>query len=146
MRLQHWFGSLVLAGIAAVAVVSSGCTKTDTTTAAKDKAKSPDKAVDDHKDHKQKDSKEAKVDLKKGDHSGWWCAEHGVPEQDCSLCLPEADVKKRFKDTGDWCKIHDRAQSQCFKCDPGFYKKFEAQYVAKYNKKPEPPPKEEFEK
>ena len=20
------------------------------------------------------------------DHSGWWCAEHGIPEEKCSLC------------------------------------------------------------
>lgn len=136
MRWQHWFGSFVLAGVAAVTVVSSGCTKNDST-AAKDKAKSPGKADD---------SKQAKVDLKKDDHSGWWCAEHGIPEEKCSLCLPEAQVKTMFKDNGDWCKIHERAQSQCFKCDPALYKKFEAEYVAKYNKKPEPPPKEEFEK
>ncbi len=140
MRWQHWIGSVVLAGVAATLVVSSGCTKSDTT-AAKDKAKSTGK--EDHKDHK-----EAKVDLKKGDHSGWWCQEHGVPEEMCSLCLPEAKVKEMFKDKEppDWCKIHDRAQSQCFKCDRELYKKFEAMYVAKYNKKPEPPPKEEFEK
>ena len=144
MRLQRWFGSLVLVGVAAVAVVSSGCTKTDPPSA-KDKGKNTDNVADGHKDHKDKDDKD-KVALKKDDHSGWWCQEHGIPEKDCSLCLPEADVKKRFKDTGDWCNIHDRAKSQCFKCEPALYKKFEAMYVAKYNKKPEPPPKEEFEK
>lgn len=137
MRWQHWIGSMVLAVVAAVAVVSSGCTKNDPV-AAKDKAKSTGK--EDHKDHK-----EAKVDLKKGDHSGWWCQEHGIPEHICSMCSDE--VAAKFKKEGDWCEIHtDRAKSQCFKCDPGLYKKFEAMYVAKYNKKPEPPPKEEFEK
>ena len=142
MRWQHWFGSLVLAAIAATLVVSGGCTKTDTPTA---KAKNTVKAEDDHKDHK--DGKEAKVDLKKGDHGGWWCQEHGVPEEKCSLCITdEAVIKKMFKDKGDWCKIHDRAQSQCFKCEPGLYKKFEAEYVAKFGKAPEKPPKEEFEK
>jgi hypothetical protein len=60
--------------------------------------------------------------------------------------MSAADAKKRFKDMGDWCKLHDRAQSQCFKCDPGLYAKFEAMYVAKYGKNPEPPPKEEFTK
>ncbi|MCI0684903.1 MAG: hypothetical protein L0Y71_22635 [Gemmataceae bacterium] len=136
MRWQHWLGSLALAGVAAVAVVSGGCTK-DAATTAKAKKTGGDEHADD---------KEAKVDLKKGDHSGWWCQEHGIPEEDCSLCLPQAEVKKRFQDVGDWCNIHDRAKSQCFKCDPGLYKKYEAMYVAKYNKKPEPPPKEEFEK
>lgn len=143
MHLQHWFGSLVLAGIAATLVVSSGCTKNDTP-AAKDKGKSSAKADGDHKDHKDKDHKEAKVDLKKGDHSGWWCQEHGVPEEICSLCSDTMAAK--FKKEGDWCKIHDRAKSQCFKCDPGLYKKYEAMHVAKFGKAPEPPPKEEFEK
>jgi hypothetical protein len=137
MRWQHWFGSLMLAGVAAIGLVSSGCTKNGAP-APKDKGKTIAKAGDDQKD--------AKLELKKGDHSGWWCAEHGIPEEECSLCLPEAEVKKRFKDKGDWCQIHDRAQSQCFKCNPELYKKFEAKYIAMYNKKPEPPPKEEFEK
>lgn len=88
-----------------------------------------------------------KKDIPKGGPpEGWWCQEHGVPEEDCSLCLPEAEVKKRFKDTGDWCKIHERAQSQCFKCDPSKYKKFEDQHVAKMGKKPERPPEDEFKK
>src|SRR5688572_23281019 len=52
-------------------------------------------------------------------HEGWWCQEHGVPEDICSLCSDEAAAK--FKKEGDWCKIHDRAQSQCFKCDPSKY-------------------------
>jgi hypothetical protein len=78
--------------------------------------------------------------------NGWWCTPHGVPEHLCSLCLPDDVVKKKFKDTGDWCKIHERAQSQCFKCNPKLYEKYEAMYVAKFGKKPERPPKEEFEK
>jgi hypothetical protein len=135
MRLQLWFGSLVLAGAALIGLASSGCTKTDTPTA-KDKTKIAGKNGDEHK--------EAKADSKKDDHSGWWCGEHGVPEEICSLCSDAAAAK--FKKAGDWCKIHDRAQSQCFKCDPTLYKKYEAMYVAKYGKTPEPPPKEEFEK
>lgn len=80
-----------------------------------------------------------KQDEKKDDHSGWWCAEHGVPEEKCSLCLDEAKVKKMFKDKGDWCKIHDRAQSQCFLCDPSKFEAFEKEYIAKFNKKPPSP-------
>ena len=144
MRLARWTGSLMLAGLAAVAVVGSGCTKNEP---AKPPPGGPAKNKD-HKDHGHKDEKESdgKKTLAKGDtkHEGWWCQEHGIPEEICSLCSTDAAAK--FKKAGDWCKIHDRAQSQCFKCDPGFYKKFEAMYVAKYNKKPEPPPKEEFEK
>jgi hypothetical protein len=76
-------------------------------------------------------------------HEGWWCAEHGVPEHLCSQCNDEYAAK--CKKEGDWCKKHDRAESQCFKCDPSRYKRFEDMYVAQYGKKPEPPPKSEFE-
>lgn len=90
----------------------------------------------------------AKGDPKKvkHDHTGWWCEEHGVPEKLCSLCLKEEVVTKKFKDVGDWCKLHDRAQSQCFKCDPSLYARFEKMYEDKYGAKPEKPPAEEFTK
>ncbi len=104
---------------------------------------------------KSPDKKQAKADDKKGDgkkdiaksdtkHEGWWCQEHGVPEDMCSLC--NADLAAKLKKEGDWCKLHDRAQSQCFKCDPSKYEKFEQMYAAKYNKKPERPAEEEFKK
>ena len=79
-------------------------------------------------------------------HASWWCEEHGVPEEMCSMCMSEAAAKKKFKDNGDWCKEHNRAESQCFKCDPARYKKFEEMYVAKFGKAPERPPEEEFKK
>jgi hypothetical protein len=132
MRSARLTGSLVIAFAAAMAVAGGGCAKQDPP-AAKNKAKDG-----------KGDLTDGKVELAKGDHSGWWCQEHGIPEKMCSLCSEE--VATRLKKERDWCKIHDRAQSQCFKCDPGLYKKFEAMYVAKYNKKPEPPPKEEFQK
>ncbi len=50
------------------------------------------------------------------DHSGWWCSEHGVPEEECSMCSSKA--ADDFKAKGDWCEEHNRAESQCFKCDP----------------------------
>lgn len=79
------------------------------------------------------------------DHSGWWCDEHGIPEHECSLCME--DGEKHYRAKGDWCELHQRAKSQCFKCDPSLYEKvFEPKYVAKYGKKPERPDKEEFEK
>lgn len=96
----------------------------------------------------QKDPQERQVSdkdgKKKDDHSQWWCQAHGIPEHLCSLC--DDAVAAKLKKEGDWCKLHDRAKSQCFKCDPSLYKRFEDMYVAKYNKKPEPPPKSEFEK
>jgi hypothetical protein len=79
---------------------------------------------------------------KAGDHSGWWCDEHGVPEEVCGQC--NAKVAAEFKKKGDWCKEHDRPDSQCFICHPELKDKFAAQYRAKYGK--EPPPMEEEKK
>jgi len=73
------------------------------------------------------------------DHSAWWCAEHGVPEEVCGLC--SAKVAKEMKAKGDWCTKHDRPDSQCFICHPELQEKFAAQYRAKYGK--EPPPTED---
>lgn len=69
-----------------------------------------------------------------GDHSGWWCAEHGVPEEVCALC--NARVAAEFQRKGDWCKEHNRPQSQCFVCDPKLEARFAAQYEARFGKKP----------
>jgi hypothetical protein len=68
---------------------------------------------------------------------GWWCTEHGVPEEECSLCSTEAADKLKAK--GDWCKEHDRADSQCFICHPELAEKFAARYEAKFGKKPPKP-------
>jgi hypothetical protein len=82
------------------------------------------------------------VDNKAHDHSGWWCDEHGVPEEICGQCNPK--LAAEFKKKGDWCEEHDRPKSQCFKCDPKLKEKFAALYRAKYGK--EPPPTEDEEK
>jgi hypothetical protein len=84
------------------------------------------------------------AEVKEGAHSGWWCKEHGIPEADCSMCLSDEEVQKRFKDKGDWCEKHNRAKSQCFICDPKLKDKFAALYREKYGKEP-PPIKEEKE-
>jgi hypothetical protein len=68
------------------------------------------------------------------DHSGWWCKEHGIPEEQCSMC--SATAAKTFKEKGDWCNEHNRAESQCFECDPSRAEKFAKLYEAKYGKKP----------
>lgn len=68
------------------------------------------------------------------DHSGWWCNEHGIPEEECSMCSPK--VAKAFRDKGDWCDKHDRAKSQCFICDPSLKEKYAAKYRAKYGEEP----------
>ncbi len=70
------------------------------------------------------------------DHSDWWCAEHGIPEDECSMC--SSKIAKACKAKGDWCEKHDRAKSQCFVCDPSLKEKFAAKYRAKYGKEPPP--------
>ena len=86
-----------------------------------------------------KDDHDQKNEIKGHDHSGWWCAEHGIPEGVCSQC--SAKVAADFQKKGDWCADHDRAKSQCFVCDPSLKEKFAAQYRAKEGK--EPPEMEE---
>jgi hypothetical protein len=132
MRFAKRTGGVLSLLITALLLTSAGCSQ-------REKA-----------DDRQARAKDAKSDGKKeisradSKHDAWWCTEHGVPEDICSLCSDTAAAK--FKKEGDWCKIHDRAQSQCFKCDPAKYAKYEAMYEAKYGKKPPRPPEEEFTK
>ncbi len=134
----RWTGSLMVVAVAAFVMSGTGCDK-EKTPGQQAKAKTDSKEAQKGDDKKGDGKKELK-----GEGHGWWCEDHGVPEENCSICTNEAAAK--FKKAGDWCKIHDRAQSQCFKCDPGLYKKFEDMYVAKYNEKPKRPPEDEFKK
>ena len=68
---------------------------------------------------------------------GWWCAEHGVPEGECTRC--NSTLIAGFKDKGDWCDEHDLPESQCTKCDPKRADKFIARFEAKFGKKPPAP-------
>jgi hypothetical protein len=70
-------------------------------------------------------------------HDGWWCDEHGVPEEVCALC--NVKLVADFKDKGDWCQQHERPDSQCFICHPEIEAEFAAQYEAKYGTKPPKP-------
>ncbi|HEY4232051.1 MAG TPA: RND transporter [Lacipirellulaceae bacterium] len=65
---------------------------------------------------------------------GWWCAEHGVPEEVCTRCNPK--LVSDFKAKGDWCKEHDCPESQCFVCHPEKEAEFAALYEAKYGTQP----------
>jgi hypothetical protein len=69
-------------------------------------------------------------------HDGWWCPEHGVPEEVCALC--DASLVAGFKEKGDWCDEHDRPDSQCFICHPEKQAEFAALYEAKYGEQPPP--------
>lgn len=68
------------------------------------------------------------------DHSGWWCSEHGVPEEVCAQC--NSTRAAEYQQKGDWCQQHNRPESQCFICQPELEEKFAAQYEAKFGKKP----------
>lgn len=57
----------------------------------------------------------AAADVKPGSHEDW-CAEHAVPESQCTRCNPE--LIAAFKATGDWCEEHGMPESQCLKCNP----------------------------
>ena len=70
------------------------------------------------------------------DHSGWWCAPHGIPEEECSMC--SVKYAAECKEKGDWCVEHNRAESQCFVCDPTRAEKYAKLYEAKYGTKPPP--------
>jgi cobalt-zinc-cadmium efflux system membrane fusion protein len=72
-----------------------------------------------------------------GHEEGWWCAEHGVPEEVCTRCNPK--LVADFKAKGDWCKEHDCPESQCFVCHPEKEAEFAALYEAKYGKQPPKP-------
>jgi len=121
MKRNRWQCVLVLALIPVGLIALSGCGESERTKRAKAKA-----------------AAQASHD----DHSAWWCAEHGVPEEVCGLC--SGKVAKELKAKGDWCAKHDRPDSQCFICHPEYKEKFAAQYRAKYDK--EPPPTEDEEK
>ena len=75
---------------------------------------------------------------KKHAHDKYWCDEHGIPEEECLMCLKsEAELRK----AKDWCE-HDYAKSQCFKCNPALKEHFAAKYRAKYPGKEPPKPTE----
>ena len=70
---------------------------------------------------------------------GWWCDEHGVVEEDCSIC--QKKVFRKLK-PDEICPNHkDRAKAQCFICNPELWEKSKAVYVAKTGKQP-PEPKD----
>jgi copper chaperone CopZ len=113
-------GGLLVGLFALTVMFVGGCNKTEPVAENKGKEKDKGKPQADEKD----------------DHSGWWCKEHGIPEEECSMCSDE--YAKKCKDKGDWCEKHDRAASQCFICNPEYKEKFAAKYRAKYGTEPPP--------
>ena len=116
MNTVPWKRSTISGVLLALAGMAIGCGQQTSDNGSKQVAETSHAEGDDH------------------DHSGWWCAEHGVPEEDCSRCSTTAAA--RFKEKGDWCEEHNRAESQCFACDPSRAEKFAKLYEAKFNEKP----------
>jgi hypothetical protein len=76
---------------------------------------------------------DGKVTVADHSHEGWWCDEHGVPEEVCAQCNDK--LVADFKAKNDWCEKHNRPESQCFICHPEKEAEFAALYEAKYGKK-----------
>ena len=79
-------------------------------------------------------------DMHEHDHGGWWCAPHGVPEEECTRCSTAAAEKA--KEEGDWCEEHNRADSQCFICHPENAEEFAEKYRANFGEDPPPLPEQ----
>ena len=70
-------------------------------------------------------------------HDGWWCDEHGVPEEECAQC--NTKLVADFKAKGNWCEKHNRPDTHCFICHPEKQAEYAALYEAKYGKSPPKP-------
>jgi hypothetical protein len=128
--MKNQFAFLLL--VAAAALFAAGCAREADVASQAGGESGPEIASAETHDHDHADHDHAGHD-----HSGWWCVEHGIPEEECSMCSSE--VAARLKEAGDWCEEHDRADSQCFLCHPDLKEKFAARYVAKYGKQPPEP-------
>lgn len=126
MRFHTIGWCAAIGSVAVIVIMASGCGQTasdgDATGGPSQVAQA---SRDDHEGHDGEGT---------DDHSGWWCAEHGVPEEECSLCSAKAAAK--FKQAGDWCQEHNRAASQCFICDPSQAEKFAKLYEVKFGHLP----------
>jgi hypothetical protein len=116
-------GGPALALFAALALVVAGCGQKD------------DKGGEAKDPNKDKPVAKNGGDTESGDHSGWWCDEHGLPEEVCDLCSKKYREAEKAK--GNWCE-HNRVKSSCFKCNPGLREKYAAEYKAKFGEEPPP--------
>lgn len=124
-------GAPTFALVAAIAVLTSGCSSSSSPGTANVPDK--DKSVAKNDIKPGGDKKEVASAEPKGDHSGWWCDEHGLPESVCDLCSKKYRSAEKAK--GNWCE-HDRVKTSCFKCNPGLKEKYAAEYKAKFGKGP----------
>jgi hypothetical protein len=125
MMLRQCNASL-LCLVAAATFVIAGCGQTDS--ASDQRSSQVSDASHAGHDHASVDGHE---------HGGWWCVEHGIPEEDCAMC--NTKLASALRKQGDWCEEHNRPDSQCFICHPEKAEKYAALYAAKYGKQPPKP-------
>ncbi|QDU59915.1 hypothetical protein Pan216_07480 [Planctomycetes bacterium Pan216] len=119
--------ALGVTGMASVMFVGCGGSTTESTGSAAGEAEEHQHAHE--HDHAHGESEHSQ--------GGWWCVEHGVPEEVCTRCSPQ--LAAAFQKKGDWCEEHSLPDSQCFTCNPELEAKFAAQYEAKFGYKPPKP-------
>jgi len=117
--------------LAVTAILTAGCSQNEADVADDRKA---DRKAPQQADNKQAADSDHAAHSEHAGHGGWWCGEHGIPEEQCSMCSTKAAAK--FKQAGDWCEEHNRADSQCFICHPERKEFYAKMYRAKYGKKP----------
>lgn len=73
--------------------------------------------IDPHAGHNNPPGEHPEAAAAHGGEAIDWCAEHSVPESECTVCHPE--LVAHFKETGDWCAGHGIPESHCRLCNPG---------------------------
>lgn len=120
MSFQSWTRSLAFPALALGMLLMTGCSQetseTDATAATEEHDHDHDHGEETHNLH------------------GYWCVEHGIPEEICAQC--NSKLAAEFQEKGDWCEEHSRPDSQCFIHHPELEDKFIAQYEAKFGEKP----------
>jgi hypothetical protein len=136
MRIRSISTTCFLA-LAAAALLAAGCSKpAGNGSGSVAQAPADDRTDDAHEEEGHDHEGEGEEDSGHNFKGRDWCAEHGVPESDCSMC--NSKVAAKFKEKGDWCEEHDRADSQCFICHPEHQEKFAKLYRTKYGEDPPP--------
>ena len=62
-----------------------------------------------------------------------WCAEHRVPESECTRCHPELAAKWKSQ-PGQWCDEHGVPEAHCYLCHPNIKFPQEQQYLDQMKK------------
>ena len=124
MRIESWTRGLSLPAVVLGLLFLSGCGQEGVGTESVASAEKAGHADDEGHDHGE------------DGHNlhGFWCVEHGVPEEICARC--DKKLAAEFQQKGDWCEEHNRPDSQCFICHPELEEKFAAQFEAKFGEKP----------